>query len=192
MVFQNRGGREGENIYPCVKVEQEDRERSKERSKSKKPKKVKKEKKKHKKKKKKNGDRVGKVKLSYEDEDRSGSEGSARSSVSESSVGREEGNVWDSDQEDDEKTIEKIRRKRAKLLARIPEEAAGEVEQAPFVADKAGMEGGQLITSFSQNGDEKEEVKKYKTVICTGSVINDGQFGQIFQLSATVQGTDNR
>lgn len=185
-----------DNVIQEVSEGSEDSERQRER------KKEKKEKKKRKKNKKK---REGRVKLNYDDEEEKseGDDGSdAGKSIDQEGkrvVGRAEGLAIDSDQEDEEKMIEKIRRKRAKLLARIPEkqeehDESVNLEDIPTPFEKvSAREGGQLITSFSQDGEEEHaDVKKYKTVIVTGSVLNDGQFGQLFQLSATVQGSSNK
>jgi len=123
------------------------------------------------------------VKVSYSDEEAVGSNASASSSPFKP--------LPESD-EDEKKMIEKIRKKRAKLIAKIPS-LPESVEIKTEVFEKVSSKDNRVpITCFTQDPGGLTEVKTYKTVVLCGSVINDGQYTQLFKLSAAVLGQSQR
>eukprot|EP00088_Acartia_fossae_P006851 TRINITY_DN13168_c0_g1_i11.p1 TRINITY_DN13168_c0_g1~~TRINITY_DN13168_c0_g1_i11.p1 ORF type:complete len:535 (-),score=116.19 TRINITY_DN13168_c0_g1_i11:238-1674(-) len=90
--------------------------------------------------------------------------------------------------------IERIRKQRARLVASLPS-ADRELQMAEEVGFNKSVikaKGGIPITSFQQEPEETgTELKQFKTVLLTGSLLTDSSFSQIFQISATVLGQSN-
>jgi len=117
--------------------------------------------------------------------------------------------LLNSDHEDEEKMIEKIRRKRAKLLAKRPAitDSAADIQWPPSMVEMETEKGAVAadvfersvskdnrvpITCFQQDPEDgRPETSQFKTVVLCGSVLYDGQFSQLFQLSASVLGQSN-
>jgi len=90
--------------------------------------------------------------------------------------------------------IERIRKQRARLLATLPSADRDLKIQEEINATLSKKNGGGIpISSFEQEIEEKstEELKEFKTVILSGSVLSDGNFSQVFQVSASVLGQSN-
>jgi len=138
----------------------------------------------------------GGVKMNYSDEDKADSSSSDDSDAPSHNVDDSKFEI-ESDPEDDEKMIERIRKQRARLMATLPSadrelQIQQEVDSSMNKNGGSKTRGGIPITSFTQDPETKneEELKEFKTVLLSGSVLSDGDFTQVFQISATVQGQE--
>jgi len=134
------------------------------------------------------------VVMNYSDEDKADSSSSSESDSNSPSHNLEDTKL-ESDHEDEDKMIERIRKQRARLVATLPSADRELQIQQEVSSNKNGQKntrGAIPITSFQQETETKteEELKDFKTVILSGSILSDGDFSQVFQISASVQGQE--